>query len=192
MAHIYQGFYEPGGLIKKREKERELGRSLLMKGLEEKTGITYEAGNEPLIKKGPHGKPYLAEHPEFHYNISHTEGLVVCAVGDSELGVDVEKIRPYRDAILKKTLSEMEQRILDGKPEEEKQEWFFRFWTLKESYVKASGSGLTVPPSEISFVPGTDDNIWCSQPGYYFWQQKLGDDYILSLCMKEEEKVIFV
>lgn len=174
------------GAEAKHEAEHRAGIQLLRKALNERFGLGIEDEDTLSMASGPHGKPYLKNFPQMEFNISHCSGLVACAVGDCPLGVDIEKERPYREALVRRVLSESELRLLAaGEPE-----MFFRFWTLKESYVKAVGCGMAMPFQEISFVLGEmPGQIHCSKPGFQFWQRQLLDGYVLAVCAKTEEEV---
>lgn len=51
-----------------------------------------------LIAEG--GKPYFPDYPAIQFNLSHTDGAVVCAVHDRPVGVDLERSRPPAGNIL--------------------------------------------------------------------------------------------
>ena len=151
MVWIYHAFFEPGTGGNKRETEHEQGLWLLRRALRERYGIGCGEGRMPELVEGAHGKPYLKEYPLIHFNISHCMGLAVLAIGDCTVGIDAECVRPYREPLLKRVLSDAELRQMKEAGESEREELFFRFWTLKESYVKAVGCGtvsythLTLP-----------------------------------------------
>ena len=180
MVRIYLERYEIPLGKKKRELEHELGKKLLLIGLKDLYGISFESQDQPVIVKGEHGKPYLKDFPHINYNISHTDGLVACGIGDRQLGIDVERIRPFRNTILRKVFSDAEKRHMDEIPESERSQYFFRVWTLKESYLKASGLGITVPLTTISFE-------WKKEASFY--QTMLKGDYVLSICTLGDEKI---
>ncbi len=180
MVRIYLERYEAPFGKKKRELEHELGKKLLLIGLKDLYGISFESQDQPVIVKGEHGKPYLKDFPHINYNISHTDGLVACGIGDRQLGIDVERIRPFRNTILRKVFSDAEKRHMDEIPESERSQYFFRVWTLKESYLKASGLGITVPLTTISFE-------WKKEASFY--QTMLKGDYVLSICTLGDEKI---
>jgi 4'-phosphopantetheinyl transferase len=102
-----------------------------------------------------HDRPFVD--PELgiaglHFNLSHTHGLVVCAVGAiEEIGVDVE--RRDRDAGLDElapvVLAPAELERFAKLPRAAQPEFFFAHWTLKEAYVKARGMGLSLPVTDI-------------------------------------------
>ena len=86
------------------------------------------------------------------FNISHTKGLVVCAVADRALGVDTEQIRPFKEGLMRRVCSGAERSfVMEGRSEAARRERFFRLWTLKESFVKAIGRGLAFPLGDITF-----------------------------------------
>ena len=94
-----------------------------------------------FMGEGKHGKPFLLEHPQIQFNISHCKNAVLCGIGSKPLGVDVETIRPMRERVLRRVLTASEQQeILQS---ESPELCFLRFWTLKESFVKALGVGIS-------------------------------------------------
>ncbi len=121
---------------------------------------------------GPHGRPEPA--PDINstglrFNLSHARGMVACALTKQDaIGVDVEWLeRPNRlSAIAEKKFAPAEAAYFGGASEQRRRRVFFSFWTLKESYIKATGRGLVEPldgfafqlePLSISFLSGQDD-----------------------------------
>jgi 4'-phosphopantetheinyl transferase len=96
------------------------------------------------FRYGPHGKPQLAESP-LRFNISHTGALAVIAVAQVEVGVDVELPRSRRsDAIARRFYApgEIERLFAETDPAR-REDAFFRLWTCKEAFLKATGEGLS-------------------------------------------------
>jgi 4'-phosphopantetheinyl transferase len=94
------------------------------------------------------GRPSLA--PPFdatglHFNLAHTDGLVVLAAGRiAQVGVDVEALaKPVRLDIAKRYFSATEAAALAALPPGERAVRFLRLWTLKEAYLKATGQGVS-------------------------------------------------
>ena len=112
-----------------------------------------------------HGRPEIASPASsLRFNLSHTEGLVVCLVSRGrELGVDAESL--HRDRrwldLAGRFFAPAEARALRGVPAAGRPLRFLEYWTLKEAYVKARGRGLTLPLSGFWFdLPaGTADDI---------------------------------
>lgn len=100
---------------------------------------------------GPRGKPSLAGDggPErVRFNVSHSGGLALLAFArERELGVDVELERPVPEAesIAERYFSPREGAELGRLPPAERPQAFFRCWTRKEAFIKATGDGLSRP-----------------------------------------------
>lgn len=92
--------------------------------------------------------------PPLVFNLSHTNGLAVCAVTlNRDLGVDVEDME--RDgatvSLAHRYFSKAELTALKALPSELQRHRFFELWTLKESYMKARGIGLSLGLGNFSF-----------------------------------------
>ena len=78
-----------------------------------------------------------------HYNISHSGDWVVMALSDKAVGIDVERVRSPQYRIAERFFSPTELAALNRLEGDEKARYFFDLWTLKESYLKLLGKGLT-------------------------------------------------
>jgi len=87
------------------------------------------APEDIFFYRGENGKPLT--NLSLHFNCSHSGGFVVCAVGEREVGVDLEQIRPVHPR-LERALTAAERQWLTSLPQAERDEGFFRLWTLKE------------------------------------------------------------
>lgn len=113
----------------------------------------------------PNGKPLLSDAHDcsLRFNLSHTRGLVACAVSRAiDVGIDVESIEGRERGtdpreLATRFFSATEAASLDECVDAALQERFIELWTLKESYVKAIGEGLSHPLDTFSFtLPGAD------------------------------------
>jgi len=86
------------------------------------------------------GKPYLLNAPSFHFNISHTRSAFAAAVGDSPLGVDIEKMNEADPDVAGKVFTADEYAYVFSS-DDSKDIRFNEVWTKKESYVKWTGEG---------------------------------------------------
>lgn len=188
MITVYTHFYTASASDCRHRVEHALGRKLLERGLLELYGLAPSSPDTELMD-GPHGKPLLCRRPDIFFNISHCDGLAVCAFASSPVGIDAEHIRPFKDTLLRKVLTPEEQELLSrlGTEEASRQEWFFRFWTLKESRIKQSGTGMSTKLTDFSFSFEAPDRIRCSVPCLTFRQFDLPGGYILSVCSTEQE-----
>lgn len=99
------------------------------------------------IKKAEHGKPYLADYPELAFNLSHSADRLMIGVGwNCQLGVDIEfcKQRINLSGLVGKCFAEEEAAYWAKLPETQKNREFYRFWTRKEAFVKATGHGIAL------------------------------------------------
>ena len=101
------------------------------------------------FERNEHGKPRIALGAPaaalgLGFNLAHTEGLVVLAIArDVQIGVDVEhsgKRAPLK--VARRHFSAQEVAALDALPPGQQPLRFQRLWTLKESYLKAIGTGV--------------------------------------------------
>lgn len=97
--------------------------------------------SEQCIGYGAHGKPYLKDYPDVHFNISHSGQFVVCAVGKCPLGIDIQTIGTYKEEVAQRVCcsAELQQIAAASDPALE----FTKIWTMKESYLKMTGMGIT-------------------------------------------------
>jgi 4'-phosphopantetheinyl transferase len=95
------------------------------------------------------GKPVLADtfaDSGLEFNLSHSQGMGLCAVNCTHpIGVDLEYIRSMSDieALAKRFFLPREYEMLRSLSPNQQQEVFFRYWTCKEAYLKATGDGLS-------------------------------------------------
>lgn len=142
-------FFEP-------DRQSYLAAHALTRGvLAELLGV---APAELCFLLGPHGRPELSypdRQPRLRFNLSHTRGLVACAVTlEHAIGVDVEQLerRVEIDQLARSVFSEAERKALAGLSPERRRVRFFELWTLKESYIKAVGQGLALPLRSITLT----------------------------------------
>lgn len=126
-----------------------------------------------------HGKPFIEGNPIF-FNISHSHNLVVCALSDCPVGIDTEMIKDYKEGLAKRVCSESEYNFLLESQQDKTD--FFKLWTLKESYVKAIGKGLTFPLSRVNFIH-SNNNIITLKEDADFYIVNVGNDNIASVCL---------
>jgi 4'-phosphopantetheinyl transferase len=169
--------------------------ALLRSMLSEATGIST---NLWRFVTGEFGKPALAadfRECNLHFNISHTRGLVACAIARQEVGLDVERSNPTIDLdIARRYFAPEEVRLLSSFPPEQQGKVFFRFWSLKEAFIKATGEGLSRPlnsfafsfePVRIAFHPERDNRPGRDDPAdWRFWEWHPANDCVAALAVR--------
>lgn len=123
------------------------------------------------ISCGAWGKPYVRNHPQIRFNLSHSGDYALAVFAPVEVGCDIQKKERAKSSerIAARFFSQEEQRAVAAGVD------FYRIWARKESYLKLSGRGMaydmrvfsvvedTVPvpemPAEAAAVPeaGADD-----------------------------------
>jgi 4'-phosphopantetheinyl transferase len=101
------------------------------------------------------GKPRLTADSTLQFNISHSEAYALLGfTQDHLIGVDLEYQKPMTEAvkIAQRFFSPREFKILEATPPKEQVQLFFRFWTAKEAYLKAIGTGLSGSLAEVEVV----------------------------------------
>jgi len=157
---------------------------------------------EVRVQYQPNGKPEIhsfTEPARLRFNLTHSGDLALLALTlDQEIGIDVEQVRPFPEAlqgglsgkrdlpaIARRFFSRQEQDWLFAQPAEERDEAFFKIWTLKEAYLKAHGMGLTLPLDQFSVVPHLAGKEQLS-----FWTFQPEDEFLAALVLFGPEKEI--
>ena len=143
--------------------------------------------NEILFFINEYGKPFLRNADNFNFNLSHAGEWVVCAIDSLPIGIDVEKIQPIDFDIAERFFSREECFELSKRDGIHKLRFFYDLWTLKESYIKAVGKGLSIPLD--SFTISFEGNsirvsVTCNSKyeNLFFKQYEIDSSYKLSVC----------
>ncbi|MBG9795677.1 4-phosphopantetheinyl transferase [Paenibacillus dendritiformis] len=164
-----------------------LAEVLVRKIIGERTGL----GNSQIrFHYNSYGKPELASEHCLFFNISHSGEWIACAVHDTEVGIDVEQIKPIDLSVARRFFSAEEYEQLEKAPPEGRLKLFYDLWTLKESYVKLRGQGLSIPLDSFSVHKSEQGACCLRSPAdevsrYFFTQYPVADQYCLSICAME-------
>jgi 4'-phosphopantetheinyl transferase len=181
--------------IRKEDADRSLIADILLReALIENLKIENDA---IFFNYGNNGKPCLINHESINFNISHSGNWVVCAINNHEVGIDIEKIDDIDFDIAKSFFSEKEYIDLMKKDINKRKDYFYDLWTLKESYIKACGKGLSLDLRSFSFRIENKNILFESKNNlrnYFFKQYFIDKNYKLSVCTLENhftEEIIF-
>lgn len=173
--------------IKLEDKIRSLIGDLLIRTLINKK---FKIRNKNIIiEKNQYGKPFLKGNPKHNFNISHSEDFVVCAISDTPIGIDIEKIKQieYKE-IAKGFFTENEYDYITRGDAQDQLKNFFNIWTLKESFIKCCGTGLSMPLNLFSLEIDNINNIRLihklgeSNSKYYFEVFDIDSEYKMAVC----------
>ena len=134
---------------------------------------------EDALRAGPYGKP---EAPGVFFSLSHSGDYALLAVSDSDVGADLEQIRPAPERVAARVFTPDEQCWLaDGTDYDTR---FFTLWTLKESLLKACGRGLTLPLQSLDVLPLLRGQSVQTPDGAFFGSTQQFDGYCLAVCTR--------
>lgn len=134
---------------------------------------------------GEKGKPHIGNLTDLHFNISHSGYYVVCAVATKELGIDVERIRKVNLRIAERFFSASEIHDLMACDEADRMHYFITLWTIKESYLKAIGRGLTQHLNSFTIVKNGESYLLTGNEEaetYGIETQQLNYEYMMAVC----------
>ena len=168
-----------------RDRNRSLGAGLLLDhglavyGLQERS-VEYDIGQW--------GKPALKYHPEICFSLSHSGDYAICTIGDRPVGNDIEHVREGRLKVANRFFAEEELAWLyEAETEEERTGRMFRLWTMKESFLKVIGRGMSL--SLKDFVIRMDEEsgrarVRHSFDAKYYYMREYGeiDGYCTAVC----------
>lgn len=152
------------------DRIRSLGAGLLLEEVFPLFGV-----NVGEIYTGRGGKPM---HPKIGFNLSHSGEKVMLAISVGAVGCDLEKGRKI-PARMSERLPKARE-YLERFPQEEREKEFFRLWTMRESYLKMTGEGISGMMG-VSFLPG--ESIF--RKGVFF-HEYFSEGYAIFVCAEEE------
>jgi 4'-phosphopantetheinyl transferase len=170
------------------DRLRGLFADLLIRiAIQEKTGMPNE---EIAFTTNDYGKPFLKDREDVQFNLSHSGAWVVGAVDMHPVGIDVEKIQQVDLGISEHYFSPDEHNDLMKKPD--KIDYFFTLWSLKESYIKILGKGLSHPLNAFSMKLDGEDDIRIDVEGkplddVFFARYDIDKDYKMAICTSHDQ-----
>ncbi|MGO4946650.1 4'-phosphopantetheinyl transferase family protein [Blautia sp. Sow4_E7] len=174
------------------DRKRSLGAGIIIKKILEENGLS-----EGCLKYSENGKP-VADHLHFSrqagqtrgaslgsFNISHAGDYVVGVQSDREVGCDIEKAVNAPLEIASHYFCPSERKYIETAADQDKA--FFTLWTLKESYMKMTGRGMSLPLDSFEIVR-TDTGFALGKspekPGFFRTMEF--ENYIFSVCNESD------
>lgn len=139
---------------------------------------------------GENEKPYLRDYPEIFFNLSHSGSMAMAVFADKEVGCDVEQIGEPDFRVARRFFAEGERKLLQEAGDKEARELFYRFWVLKESFLKVTGEGIRMPLND--FCISLEDRIQVKVKGRhqeYGFSELALPGYRAALCQQGEGDV---
>ena len=167
------------------------GELLLKYGLEKIYGITY---SDDIFSTDNYGKPHLID-GQIYFNISHSGDWSCIIFHKAPAGIDVEQITEPPFEIMPRNFTTREIEQIENTDRLVKAKRFYEMWTLKESYIKMHGKGLSLALDSFSIDLGDrkkikviDENSEASN--IRFILSYLDSYHVLSVCLNDFDKEI--
>ena len=168
-------------LALKNSKYLSLGVELLIRKACEDFGIDY-LSEEIVINE--YGKPSF-KNSKYFFNTSHSGKYAFCVISDVEVGCDIEEIKEFKPRVAERFFTDKENLYLEVAPD--KNDMFYRIWTLKESYMKCVGKGFAEPINSFELEFDGQDFAIKNKADYSLFEQ-IHDGHRLAICLKTKEK----
>lgn len=153
------------------------------------------AAGDLVFEDGAHGKPALADahQPDgapVEFNVTHSGQFSLLAFSRGRpVGVDVEQVRPRKslELVAEHHFADTElAAVLAAADTAQRRRRFYRVWTRKEAYMKATGKGLALGLK--TFAVGVDEArlSWTEAGDAGRWQicdVDPGEGYVGALCV---------
>ena len=168
-------------LALKNSKYLSLGVELLIRKSCEDFGIDY-LSEEIVINE--YGKPSF-KNSKYFFNTSHSGKYALCVISDVEVGCDIEEIKEFKPRVAERFFTDKENLYLEVAPD--KNDMFYRIWTLKESYIKCIGKGFAEPINSFELEFDGHDFVIKNKEDYSLFEQS-HDGHRIAVCLKTKEK----
>ena len=169
-------------------RRQSLGAGILLRLACNDLGI---GGADADTVCGENGKPLFRDCPQISFSLSHSGDYALCAVSDRPVGCDIEEVRPLSPAIGERFFRPEEWALIREQPsQEERDALFFRFWVLKESYLKCTGLGFSLPMNAFSIEFRVDRiavNRGDADADYRFFLCSRPEGYACACCIRSAE-----
>ena len=147
--------------------------------------LTLEGVSDREIIYVQNQKPCL-KNSNIRFNLSHSGNMVFCAVSDKDVGCDVEQITDIDMQIAARFFFHEEYEAISACPDStSRNDLFFRYWTLKESFMKVTGLGFKLNLDDFCIdlrSDGIDVKQSVDSRNYYFKEYTADTGYKFSVC----------
>lgn len=172
LASISEQRREQALRFKHEQGRRECVAAYLL--LRDALGREFGIDGNPVFEYDAGGKPRLKDHSGIFFNLSHCREAAICVVDTVPVGVDIETVRPFKDALARHVLSPEEYDAVTASlnPAVE----FIKLWTQKEAVLKLTGEGIRSDLKTTLTNVSEDIGI----------QTVVTDRYVYTVCRRRE------
>lgn len=181
-------------LKNRKDKNRSLGAGIALDHALETYGLRER---KMEYEVGEWGRPTLKYHPDIFFSLSHSGDYAICSIGERQIGNDIELVRGGRLNVADRFFCEEEKKWMyavadDGEIERR----MFRIWTIKESFLKVTGRGMSLPLQDFTVLMEAENRrikIEQTVEAKYFHVKEYDDieGYRAALCCKESKDIAY-
>jgi 4'-phosphopantetheinyl transferase len=186
--------------LQRHRNERVLSCAILRRALSDLTGL------HPLIwqfRRNAYGRPEIeapSQCRRLKFSVSHAGRVIACLLSwHREVGLDVEPFREVNGMlkIADQYFAPFETASLRALPSHEQSRRFLELWTLKESYLKARGCGLSIPLAAVAFIIRKDAAYQIhamfgaelkDDPARWQFDLELVDDHLIAITAERRRR----
>lgn len=153
-----------------------------------------------VFEKGEHGKPFLSSGTPglpIHFNLSHSRKQIALIFGNSPVGIDIQALKSSENipALVKRYFHPDEFSLFSGLEKEKQEELFYRYWSIREAFLKGLGTGLTLSPSSFFVCPESESSFRITKgtKNYSDWtihSVPAPNGYVCSLAFQESHSTV--
>lgn len=169
-----------------KDKILSLGAEILLQRACVDFGVEY---NDASIAENEYGKPYFTD-IDLNFNLSHSGERAMCIMSKEIVGCDVEEIDTPDLQILSFFSAEEREAILAQTSPKQVADYFYRLWTLKESFVKCVGAGLEIDLTDFTIRIGSNSvelKQSVTKDAYIIGECNFESDYRYSWCKRKAD-----
>jgi 4'-phosphopantetheinyl transferase len=165
-----------------------LNHALSVYGLQERE-MEYEFGEW--------GKPSFKYYPEIHFSLSHSGDFCLCSIGDRPVGNDIERIRQGRTKVADRFFAKEElDWLYAAEDEKERERRMFRIWTMKESFLKVTGRGMSLSLKDFAVCMDEEHQKIrvkheIDAKYYHMREYEEIEGYCVSVCCQESKDLAY-
>ena len=134
--------------LKHHQNVKVLGEKFLIHTLKQ-NGYNFDF----TIVRQAKGKPYFQYNNKVHFSISDSKEYVAIVIHNKRIGIDIEYLRENKIALAKRFFNVKEVEYLNRITKDKIDKAFTQLWTIKEAYVKMTGTGIAGNFSTIDLSP---------------------------------------
>lgn len=177
-----------------KDKNRSLGAGIV---LDHALAVYGLKEREMEYEFGEWGKPSFKYHPDIYFSLSHSGDYAICSIGDKPVGNDIELMKQGRLKVADRFFAREElDWMYAGQDEDEINRRMFRIWTMKESFLKVTGRGMSLSLQDFAVCMDEQNHkirVRHKVDAKYYHMREYHDieGYGVSVCCQESKEIAY-